>query len=93
MGVAMFAAALMICVPKMEIMIFSVSLNSSRKMLQMIKDFIEGHHIGKHITRTVNNKDKFFMEASPGDRRMCESRPGRGQVRLSNATKCNCGNQ
>lgn len=78
MAVAMFAAALVICVPKIELMIFSVSLNSSRKMLQMLKDMVDAHPLGCKMSKEVNNKDKFWLVAGENDRRMTESRPGRG---------------
>ena len=79
-AVAMFAAALLICVPSVELMIFSVSLNSSRKMLEMIKDFIEAHPVGCHLIVRPTSKDKLTLKTSEIDRRTCESRPGRGQV-------------
>lgn len=84
---AMFAAAMMICVPNIEIMIFSVSLNSSRKMLQMIKDMVDAHHEGKMLYKETNAKDKFWLRGGENDRRMCESRPGRGSVRFASAPR------
>lgn len=85
---AMFSAALIISVPKMELMIFSVSLNSSRKMLQMIKDFIDNHPVGKTLPKSTVNKDKLWFECGPGDRRTCESRPGRGNVSTLQRKMC-----
>ncbi len=79
-AVAIFAAALLMCVPTIELMIFSVSLNSSRKMLMMIQDFLEGHSIGNGMIKRPTNKDKITVIGGPNDRRTCESRPGRGQV-------------
>jgi len=76
----MFAAAMLICVINIELMIFSVSLNSSRKMLQMIKDLIAIHFEGKEMSVEANNKDKYWIRGGENDRRMCESRPGRGSV-------------
>ena len=81
-AVAIFAAALMMCVPKVEIMIFSVSLNSSRKMLQMILDFLDGHPVATKMIKRPTNKDKIIVIGGAGDRRTCESRPGRGNVSI-----------
>jgi phage terminase large subunit-like protein len=58
--VAVFAAALLICIPNVKLMIFSVSLNSSRKMQQTIQDFCEMHPIGEPMMKRPFNKDKLW---------------------------------
>lgn len=78
-AVAIYAAALLMCVPKIEIMIFSVSQNSSRKMLLMITDFLKGHPVGNAMISS-SSMDKLILTGGPGDARKAESRPGRGEV-------------
>ena len=52
--VAAFSAALLICIPNVKLMIFSVSLNSSRKMISTIQEFLQVHEKGKEMLQRPN---------------------------------------
>lgn len=73
-------------------MIFSVSLNSSRKMQLMIKDFLMAHPVGRGLI-TQTSMDKMTLDVGPTDRRTCESRPGSGEVGIALCVRvlCVCG--
>jgi hypothetical protein len=81
-AVAMFAAALLMCCPNIIIIVFSVSLTSSRKMVQTIRDFLEMHPVGTQMLQRPGNKDKIVLIGGDHDRRVVESKPGRGEVIL-----------
>lgn len=83
-GVAMFSAACLIEIPCFEIVIFSMALRASRKMLALIDKFISRHPEGSKMVCHPHTQESLTLKGTePGDERLCKSFPGRSEVRKS----------
>lgn len=80
-GVAMFSAACLICIPNFEIVIFSMALRASRKMLALIDKFLTRHPEGSKMICRPHTQESLSLEGpESGDERTCKSFPGRSEV-------------
>lgn len=80
-GTAQYAAAIMLTVPNVEVVIFSLSKRQSQKMLGLVKDFIYRHPDGRKM-RDTDNAEEIVLKGPDGDKRSCKSYPGRTDVRI-----------
>ena len=80
-AVGMFIAALLINVPEIEIVVFSMAMRASRKMLALVDKFISRHEKGASMICRPHNQERLTLKGdSPNDERMCLSLPGRSDV-------------
>ena len=81
-AVAMFVAAILINVPYVEVVIFSMALRASRKMLALVDKFISRHAQGNKMLCRPHNQERLTLrgESGPDDERFCLSFPGRSDV-------------
>ncbi len=81
-AVAMFVAAVLICVPGIEVAIFSMAMRASRKMLGLVDKFVSAHAEGKIMIIKPHNQEFLTLKGSAyvGDERKCYSYPGKSEV-------------
>jgi hypothetical protein len=80
-GIALFAACLAMCVPSVDIVIFSLSLRQSQKMLALIVGFVMRLEQGRKMVTRVS-QDRLLLKGPNGaqDIRSVLSYPGRSEV-------------
>jgi hypothetical protein len=82
-GTAIFAAAVLLCVPNIEIVIFSLSKRQSDKMLALIAKFVLGTELGQAmLSRLSVERLELRGNEGPTDTRIALAFPGRSDVRM-----------
>jgi hypothetical protein len=83
-AVAMFVATILINVPNIEIVIFSMAMRASRKMLALVDKFISRHERGNQMICRPHNQECLTLRGNFGvdDKRVCQSFPGRSDVTI-----------
>jgi len=79
-ALASMCAALLICVPNIEIVVFSVASRSAKEFVRLIQKYVELHPQGKDMI-IANGAEQLILEGdSPGDKRRIRSFPSRGEA-------------
>lgn len=81
-AVAMFVAAVLICIPDIEVAIFSMAMRASRKMLGLVDKFVSAHPEGRNMIIKPHNQEFLTLKGSSHttDERKCYSYPGKSEV-------------
>jgi len=81
-AVAMFVAASLINIPNVEIVIFSMALRASRKMLGLVDKFTAKHELGVRMLCRPHNQEQLTLRGldNADDERKCHSFPGKSDV-------------
>ncbi len=83
-GVALLVAAALICIPAVEIVIFSLAQRIAEKMLMLVDKFLATHAEGRKMLIRPHTQQKLTLKGpyGPDDVRMCQSFPGMTNVRF-----------
>ena len=81
-AVAMFCAAILVCVPYVEVVVFAMAMRAARKMLALIDKFLSRHEEGNKMLCRPHNQERLTLRGDTGadDERFCLSLPGRSDV-------------
>ena len=82
-GIALFTAALVIVVPDLKVVIFSISMRQSQELLLLIDSLVMSHPKGRDLMIHPHNMKEFMMQGDThaGDRRRVRSLPGTSDVK------------
>lgn len=80
-GTAMYAATILLCVPNIEVVVFSLSKRQSQKMLLLISQFVLKTEKGRKMLKGLSVEKMILRgDESSTDSRVCQSFPGRSDV-------------
>ena len=74
--VSILLAALLICVPEIEIACFAMQLRASRKVMRLVIEMLQRHELGRTMIRGRNQEDLELVGAQPWQKKLMHSYPG-----------------
>lgn len=74
--VSILLAALLICVPAIEIACFAMQLRASRKVMRLVIEMLQRHELGRTMIRSRNQEDLELVGAREWEKKLMHSYPG-----------------
>ena len=81
-SVAMFVAALLITIPKINIVVFSMASRTSKQMVRIVEDFLTRHQKGTDMIIHPHSQEQITLRGTsgPDDKRVFKAYPGNSKV-------------
>ena len=86
--VAMFVAALLITIPKISIVVFSMASRTSKQMVRIVDDFLTRHQKGTDMIIHPHSQEQITLRGTsgPDDKRVFKAYPGNSKVSAETAS-------
>ena len=80
-GIASMVAALLICVPNIQIVVYSVAKRSAEEFVRLVEKYIQLHPSGRQMIKNPGGAEMLVLTGtSPGDERRIRSFPSGGNA-------------
>jgi hypothetical protein len=80
-GIASMVAALLICVPKMQIVVYSVAKRSAEEFVRLVESYIQLTPVGRGMIKNPGGAEMLVLNGTkPGDQRRIRSFPTGGNA-------------
>lgn len=79
---ASMVAALLICIPGIEIVVYSVGLRSAQEFVRLTERYIQMHDVGREMLKNPGGSETLVLRGNgPGDNRRIRSFPSGGNAK------------
>ena len=84
----MFVAALLITIPKISIVVFSMASRTSKQMVRIVDDFLTRHQKGTDMIIHPHSQEQITLRGTsgPDDKRVFKAYPGNSKVSVESVS-------